>query len=77
MARRGGTILIALGVAILLYQTSVLLLDPVGRAKRQQVLTGSIDEMAGAHELRPAVSVIGVASLAGGIFLLALGGKRK
>lgn len=78
MARRAGPILIALGVAILIYQLAALFSDPAQRAQRAEVLTGSIDQMAGTRAVRPALSVVGVAFIAGGIFSVALsGGKRR
>lgn len=77
MARRVGPILIALGVAIFLYQAVALLSNPSQREQRASVLTGSIDQMAGKREVRPFLSVLGVACVAGGIFGVALGGGKK
>lgn len=77
MARRVGPILLALGAAIFLYQAVALWSDRAQRAKRVDVLTGSIDQMAGSREVRPLLSVAGVAFVAGGIFVLALGGGKR
>lgn len=77
MARRVGPVLIALGVAIFLYQAVALFNDGAQRAQRVDVLTGSIDQMAGTREVRPFLSVIGVACVTGGIFVLALSGGKK
>lgn len=78
MARRVGPVLIALGAAIFIYQAVALFNDGAQRAQRVDVLTGSIDQMAGTREVRPLISVIGVACVTGGIFVLALsGGKRR
>lgn len=76
LPRRVGPILIALGVAIFLYQAVALLGDRAQRTSRTRVLTGSGEDVAGSVEVRPLLSVVGVAFVAGGIFSLALGGKR-
>lgn len=77
-ANRIGLILIVVGAAMLAYQLTGLLSDRGVSAKRREVLTGSIDQMAGTRELRPPLSVFGVLFVAGGIFTMALsgGGKR-
>ncbi len=77
MARRIGPILIAVGVAIFVYQAAALYSERAQRASRVDVLTGSIEQMAGTREVRPALSVVGVVCVAGGIFVMALGGGKR
>lgn len=77
MARRVGFILVAVGAAIFLFQAAALLGDRAQRTKRAEVLTGSVEQMAGSREVRPSLSVAGVACVAGGIFVVALGGGGK